>query len=134
MTGSESHPLRQQLAQLQHDVAVLRDWTALLDESLHELGNSIDLLLSAAEPRPARRSPVALPHRVRHVRAAADLTLAQLARITHVSIGTLRNIEAKRHRPSPKTLRRLLPALIEMERAMDALTNATPPIDGAHHP
>ena len=133
MTMPEPHPLRQQLAHLQHDVAVLRDWTALLDESLHELGNSLDLFLHAENRSATDAAPhagAALAHRLRTIRDAAGLTRAQLARIAHISVGTLRRVELDRHPPSHKTLRRLLPALIDLERALDALTDEP----GVPHP
>lgn len=125
MTVPEPHQLRQQLAQLQHDVAVLRDWTALLDESLHELVNSLDLFVRKENHSTTDTAPqvgTALAHRLRTVRDAAGLTRAQLACITSLSDSTLRNIETNRHRPTQQTLRRLLPALIELERAPDART------------
>ena len=137
MKVSEPHPLQHQLAQLQHDVAVLRDWTALLDESLHELVNSLDLFLHAENRSATDAAPhagTALAQRLRTVRDAAGLTRAQLACITCLSDSTLRNIETNRHRPTRQTLHRLLPALIELERAQAAQTNATRPIDGAQHP
>ena len=138
MTVRAPHPLIVQLAQLQHDVATLRDWTALLDESLHELVNMVDILITRDDPRPPHIAPTVLADRMRNIRAAAGLTRTQLARSTHISVSTLRNIERNRHRPSQKTLRRLLPALVELERALDALTApepepATAP-DGAPHP
>ena len=104
--------------------------------------NNLDRLLPTADPRSLSTTPQPLSQRVRHIRTAAGLTRAQLARITHISVGTLRNIERDRHRPTPQTLRRLLPALVELERALDALTApapepepepATAP-DGAPHP
>lgn len=106
----------------------------MLDESLHELGNSIDLLLAEEHRRRPGGAPWTLAQRVRHIRVAAGLTHAQLAHIAHVTVSILRNIETRRHRPTQQTLQRLLPALNGLERAVDALTNATPPIDGAHHP
>lgn len=130
MTAPSPHPLLDQLAQLQQDVAVLRDWTALIDESLRELVNSIDLLLPTADPFSPSATPKPLSQRVRHIRAATGLTCAQLARIAHISVGTLRHIEHDRHPPSHKTLRRLLPALIDLERALDALTDEP----GVPHP
>ena len=90
--------------------------------------------LPAANPPTPGAETTTLAQRVRHIRAAAGLTRAQLARLAHVTVSTLRNIETHRHRPSQQTLQRLLPALIELERAMDTLTNATPPTDGAHDP
>ena len=134
MTVRAPHPLIVQLAQLQHDVATLRDWTALLDESLHELVNMVDILITRDDPRPPRTAPTGLADRVRHIRAAAGLTRTQLARITHISVGTLRNIERNRHRPTPQTLRRLLPALVELERALDALTAPAPEPEPATAP
>ena len=137
MTVSEPHLLRQKLAQLQHDVAVLRDWTALLNESLHELVNFLDLFLHAENRSATDAAPhaaTALAHRLRTLRDTAGLTRAQLACITCLSDSTSRNIETNRHRPTQQTLRRLLPALIELERAQDALTDTPHPIDGAQHP
>ena len=133
MTTPASQPLRTQLAQLLHDVAVLRDWTGLLDESLHELVNLVDLWIAADDPRPSGAAPATLAQRVCYIRAAAGLTRAQLARIAHISVGTLRNVERDRHRPTTHTLRRLLPALIELERALDARTEPTPATKGATH-
>lgn len=134
MTAPRPHPLLDHLAQLQQDVAVLRDWTALLDNSLQELVNNLDRLLPTADPRSLSTTPQPLSQRVRHIRTAAGLTRAQLARIAHISVSTLRHIEHDRHPPSHKTLLRLLPALLELERALDALTDAPPPADGVPHP
>jgi DNA-binding XRE family transcriptional regulator len=55
--------------------------------------------------------PTTLPPPAKVFRLACGLTQAQLAERAEVSLGTVRNIETRRHRPHRKTAERIAAAL-----------------------
>lgn len=131
MNGRLPQALLEQCAQLQHDVRVLRDWAALLDESLQDLEQSLRAFSEGAaheEPSdpddPLPSEPAALARYVLRIRTRAGLTRQQLAALTGLADSTLRNIETQRHRPMTQTLRRLRERLPLLD--VDATVETTP--------
>ena len=139
MTARRPHPLLDQLALLQQDVAVLRDWTALLDDAPHEFASSLGQLCAEKSSHASTHDIPAWPTerhalatRARRIREASGLTCAQLAHLTHVAASTIRNLERGRHTASKNTIQRLLPQLQQIERTLRALGTTPCPSNGDH--
>lgn len=132
MTALPPHPLLDQLAQLQHDVTILREWAGLLDDAMQEFGASLQKYLPSTDAGELLRDDSAWPTdrqalalRARTVREKAGLTRTQLARLTHVAESTIRNLEHGRHKITPRIRRRLLPHLLQLEQALSALRTSS---------
>ena len=61
MTALPPHPLLDQLAQLQHDVAILREWAGLLDDAMQEFGASLQKYLPSTDAGELLRDASAWP-------------------------------------------------------------------------
>jgi DNA-binding XRE family transcriptional regulator len=128
VTAHPPHPLLDQLAQLQHDVTILREWAGLLDDAMQEFGASLQKYLPSTDAGELLRDSSAWPTerralalRARTVREKAGLTRTQLARLTQVAESTIRNLERGRHKITPRIRRRLLPHLEQLEQTLSTL-------------